>query len=423
MNKSIFGWTGCALLALSACNDEATTGFGELKGEPAFAVQLSNFKDSAGIALLDGTGALLQEKYLSSGTALPGLTAALPSDIALPTTPCGDGESLTVLARFMGDFVLQVDLKESKVLAQIKTQGGSAGTAYSSNPHDILCLGDGRALVSRFAVNSGVDAANMDRGDDLVVVDLEKSQILSRVDLSAYEGEVTTFDYDTEMNVVEHTYATPDSIVRVGENHALIGLARLSVGHSANQAGTVLVLDLDSLTTKPLAIEGMANCGALFTVPGRDDAAVVQCAGSYYGNPENSGLALVSVENGEAKVDHTFKATVGSVVLNSSPTSLGGTKVIATTANYAKAEDGSSYADKAYLIDMASGSYTELFTATKPGDIGSGAVRLDTGLVLIPDVSAGVRVFELDGDKLEAKDPILLDATVPARHVRPLYQF
>ena len=423
MNKSVISWTGCALLALSACNDEANTGFGELKGEPAFAVQLSNFNDSAGVALLDGTGVLLQAKYLSSGTAIPGLSAALPSDIALPSTPCGDGESLTVLARYMGDFVLQVDLNESKVLTQFKTQGEGAGTAFSSNPHDLLCLGDGRAVVSRYSVNSGVDATNPDRGDDLVVVDLAKGQILSRIDLSAYEGDVTSFDYDTNMDVVEHTFATPHGIVQVGEKHALVGIAKLSTGYTANLAGGVLLLDLETFATTPVPLEGLANCGAVTAVPGRDNAVVVQCAGGYYGNPENSALVLLSVENGQAHVEHIFKAAVGTVSLNGNPTPLGGTQVIATTANYAKAEDGSKTADKAYLVDLATGAYTELFTATKPGDIGSGAVRLDTGLVLVPDASVGVRVFELVGDKLEAKDPIVLDATVPPRNIRPLYQF
>src|SRR5690349_20363716 len=99
MNKSVIGLTGCALLALSACNDEAATGFGELKGEPAFAVQLSNFKDSAGVALVDGAGTLLSPKYISSGSTITGLSGALPSDIALPSSPCGSGESLTVLGR------------------------------------------------------------------------------------------------------------------------------------------------------------------------------------------------------------------------------------------------------------------------------------------------------------------------------------
>ncbi|MFT3928121.1 MAG: hypothetical protein QM778_36670 [Myxococcales bacterium] len=423
MNKSLILWSSAALLSLAACNDEAQEGIPLLSGKPAFAVQLSNFNDSAGVALIDGEGKLLEAKYLSSGSALPGLNAAIPSDIALPSTPCGEGDTLTLLARLMGDFVLQVNLDDSSVIDQFRTQTSTGDTAYSSNPQDLLCLGDGRAVVSRLGHNEGAAPTDLDRGDDLVVVDLAKGQLLSRIDLGAYQGQVTATDYDTNAEVVETTFASPGSIVAVGPKHAIVGLSRLSANFNANTVGQVALLDLDALTTKPFAIDGLANCGSVYRVPGRDDAAIVQCAGAYYGNPDNSGLALVSVTNGEAKVENVFKVALEGVSLSSSPTPLGGTRVIATTANFAKKPDGTRTADKAYVVDLKDGSYQELFTASTAGDIGSGSVRADTGLVLVPDLSAGIRVFELKDDQLTAKDSLPIDPVVPARNIRPLYAF
>ena len=67
-------------------------------------------------------------------------------------------------------------------------------------------------------------------------------------------------------------------------------------------------------------------------------------------------------------------------------------------------------------VDLYLGS-REIRVRSLPGHTGGDSI------VLIPDASTGIRVFELDGDKLEAKDPIVLDATVPARYIRPLYQF
>jgi hypothetical protein len=416
--KKLAFWTGCAALALGGCGDdeEAKGGsvFPALDRQPAFAVQLAEFGGSSGIALLDEEGALLEGDYINSGTEAPGLSAALVGDIALPTSPC-DPTLLTVLGRSGGEYVLQVNVEEGFVERQVKTQGEGGGTAFSSNPHDILCLDDDRAIVSRHGVNAGVDADDIDRGDDLAVLDLAKGKVTSRVDLGEFHGTVSVIGED-EKEAEEKTFASPDLILRVGEGHALVGLARLSQAFNAHPEGMALVLDLEDLSVAPVALEGLANCGSVYAIPGRENAGVVQCVGVPYGDPASAGLAIVSVSNGKGKVEHVYQAPEGEAPIYSGPTPIGGTRVIAGAANFTDP-------DEVYVLDLATGEAQKLFTTAQAGDLGSGAVRLEAGLVLIPDASEGVRVFKVDGDEVEERDSIELDPVLPARAVRALRTF
>jgi hypothetical protein len=418
MNMSVKPWIACALVALAACNDSTHSGIPDLKGEPAFAVQRSNFMGSAAVALLDGEGALLNESYISTATEPPGLNTALAGDIALPTTPCDPEQNLlTVVARQGGDYVLQVDLgDDKKAVRQIKTQGKGTGTAFDLNPQDILCLSDGRALVTRLGLNSEAKKGDVDRGDDIAVLDLDKEKILSRVDLSRYDGSTKVIG--ASGTTTETTYASPGSIVRVGDHQALVGLSRLTADFSANPQGEVLLLDLDDLSTSAVELDGLANCGSVFSVPDRDDAAVVQCAGAPYGSADNSGLALISVDGSKATIEQLYKAEKDGHPIVSSPTPIGGTRVIAayTAADYSKP-------DQVYLLDLETGKSKKLFTTKAAGDLGSGAVRLDKELVLIADAGVGVRVFKLEGDDVVEQKSIELSAAIPARTVRPLVQF
>jgi hypothetical protein len=403
-------------LGWSACNDATESGIPDLSGTPSFAVQRADFNGASAVALLDGDGALLEEKYISSGTELPGLNAALVGDIALPSSPC-DRDVLTVVGRYGADYVLRVGLDSAKVLAQVKTQHAPEGMAFSGNPQDILCLGDGRALVSRLSVNLGVKPSDIDRGDDLLVLDLEAKKIVSRVDLSEFQGKTTSYDANGKP-VEETTYARPGNIVALGE-HALVGLSRYSEANDYDTDGMVALLDLKDLSVEPVELEGLMNCGTVVPVAGSDDAAIVQC-GAPWVDTTSSGLAYVTVQGGKASVKHIYKPKQGEPLIYANPTSIGGTRVIAATQDYA---GDVPPPDQAYAVDLATGKTQKLFETHAPGEVGSGTTRLETGLVLIPDASKGVRVFQLKDGKLEARDPIEFDAVLPARAVRPLIAF
>ncbi len=411
MNKNGVFKLVCVASLLVACNDEAQDGIKTLDTLPAFAVQRGDFMGGGSIALLDEDGTLIDEEYISSGTNKPGLSAALVGDLFLPTSPC-DAQLLTVGGRLGGDYIVQVDLKTSDVVRQVKTQDEPEGAVFSSNPQDLLCLPDGRALVSRLGLNLSAKATSLDRGDDLAVIDLEAKKVSARIDLQSVEDTLPAQGDAPE----EVAYASPGSIVRVGEKHALVGLSRLTqTAWRPHPQGLILLVDIEKLRVEEVALEGLANCGALFAVPGVDNAAVVQGAGAPYGSMENAGLAYVSVEAGKARVEHVFQEALNDVPLTGNPTPVGDAKVIVASADFIGGTP-----DVAYLVDMASGTYERLFEATAPGDIGSGAVHPKTGLVLLPDVTVGIRVLSYEGGRVVEKRQVPLSGTIPARYIRPL---
>ncbi len=432
-----------ALGAAGACNDVADTGIDELdlpdagdsdadaddagisdagpadlSGKPSFAVSLSDY-ESAGVAIMDGEGKVLSPKYISSGTEVSGLSSALHGDITLPTQPCQQG-LLTVVARSGGDYILQVDLKQSKVVRQIATQGAAGEAAYKSNPQDILCLGDGQALVSRFAPNLDPNASELDLGDDILRMNLESEERKSRIDLTAMRGLVEGVDADG--NAEQQTaYARPGSIVRVGD-HAVVALARLTKSYVAAE-GMLAIVDLKTDKVTGFELPTLRNCAVLVPVADRDDAVVLSCAGSPYGAAATAGLLLVSVDaDGKAKVEQTYQADAKLPVIYAAPVSIGGTRVVAVATGSFKAMTP----DTAYVIDLDNGETTELIMSGSAGELGvgaGGAYRPDTGLLAIPDGGKGIHLFEVSDDDVKETKLLPFDQALPVRGIRPLVTF
>jgi hypothetical protein len=401
--------TSAGIFLLCACNDTEATGIEDLADTPSFAVQLSDY-ESAGVALIDGDGKLLSAKYVSSATALPGLSASLHGDIALPTTPC-DPTLLTVIARSGGDYVLQIDLENAEVVRQVRTQGDNVQAAYSGNPQDALCLDDGTMWVSRFEPNLAA-AAGMDGGDDLIVIG--EAGIDARIDLAKVRGKAMGFDADG--NAEEQTaYARPSSIVRVGDR-ALVSTSRLTLSWTA-ASGMLAVVDLDTREVEGIALPGLFNCSSLTQVAGRDDAVLVSCYGSPYGDAATAGLAIVSLDAaGEATIERTYMADSGEPALFANVTSLGGSRVYVVATGDFTAGTG----DQGFLLDLATGESTPLLMSTGPGVLGTGAYRSETGLLLVPDAEKGVHLFEVTDEGAEESGLVAMDAALPARSVRPL---
>jgi len=358
---------------------------------------------------LDGEGALVgKELYLNSGTQLPGLSAALASDIALPTQAC-DPSLLSVVQR-KGSNVIQVDLRKATVKRQFSTQRAeaTAAGAYESNPQDMLCISGDRALISRLQPNDLAGAAALDLGDDLVLVDLTTGTITERIALDDFRGSAGG----------ELAYTRPGSIVRTGKR-AVVGLGLFSLTYAAATPGKVLVVDLDTFAPTAVPFAKLANCGTVVPVADRDDAVIVSCAGSPYGNPDNAGLAFVSLDtDGKATVEAEFQAAVDGMALYASPTSIGGSRVIA-----AAMDQNFTAPDRGYVLDVLAGSYEKSFDGSENNGIGSGAMRFETGLVLVPDTGVGVRMFHVVDGELTADAPLALRSDVPARAVRPMRTF
>lgn len=454
MNKIASGLCALSLVAAAGCNDEVDTGITglgddavmdpammaddgapttpddqdpggdavetpdepagpeDLAGVAAFAVQLSDYV-SAGVAIVDGEGSMMSELFVHSGSEVPGLSAALHGDIALPSTAC-DPSLLTVIARMGGDYILQVDLASGEVVRQLKTHGTSGADSYLSNPQDMLCLGDGRALVTRLAPNLDPEADDIDLGDDVLVVDLDNGERIDRVALNIFEGTTTAMDWDTGETFEEDTYARPGNIVRVGDQ-AVVGMSMQSLGFNGGE-GAVGILSLDDLTIARFDLDGMANCGNVMPVAGRDDAVLVSCNGAPWGDAATAGIAMLSLDGGAVTVEHTFQAEAGSPISTFSVVSVGGSRVVAV----ASGDYVENTPDTLYEVDLATGSARELFMSAGAGEIGAGSFRAETSMLVVPDASHGLRVFDAAGEVMEEIGSVEMDAALPARSIRPL---
>src|SRR6202142_3349207 len=128
--------------ALAACNVSAarpTTAVhidggasadgGVFSACPAAMLVASSDFVSTNISVLSPSGALLSETILSSGSATPGLTAALSGDVIFPLarTP---GE-IVLIDQFPNAVLTWVDPSSAKGLRQM-----NVGTGFSANPHE-----------------------------------------------------------------------------------------------------------------------------------------------------------------------------------------------------------------------------------------------------------------------------------------------
>ena len=172
----------------------------------------------------------------------------------------------------------------------------------------------------------------------------------------------------------------------------------------------------DKLSVKSLPIPGLAELRQAYPVADRNDAAIVACAGAPYGEASNTGIAVVGVSaEGIGHIEHVFQVKSGEAPVYASVTSLGGTHVLAASQDYVNFTG-----DKAYVVDLASGKTSLVFSAKGAGDLGSGTWSAKAKLLFVPDAGLGVRVFHGDAQGLKEGDAIRLDSALPAHAVRPL---
>ena len=254
----------------------------------------------------------------------------------------------------------------------------------------------------------------IDLGDDVVVIDLDEEEITARIDLSDAQTMVEGMDSMGEA-IEELAYARPGSIVRLGD-YAVVGFGRLSSSFIAAD-GMVGVIDIDGRElASTFEIDGMKNCGSVEPVSGRDDAVLVSCAGSPFGNAETAGVVLLEIDGEGELTEAAALRDQDAPALFSSVVSLGGTRAIMSAiGDYTAMTD-----DEVFVVDLESGDREKLFVGEGPGSVGTGSFRAETGLLLIPDSAVGVRLFDVSDDEIEESGEVELDPALPARSIRAI---
>lgn len=292
-----------SMLVLGACDEPRLcppADLAPIEGEPAYAFVASDYASSA-VGLLDAEGHLLREAWLDSGTTPPGLVATISGDVVLGSTPLAPCV-VTVIDRSGTDAITLLDAcaAQDVVLGQI-----DVGPSFYANPQDAIPLDERRALISRSEPNTHPDAAPMERGNDLLVVDWREKTVLSRIDLSGLD--VSLGD--------ERVHARPERLAILEKNGARVvvaGLARLTRSYLAGP-GAVAILDLDTLDPVALELEGLSNCGEVAVAPGAREIGFVTCKGPTFGTEaerrEEAGVvALELEESGEVRVRGIWRA-------------------------------------------------------------------------------------------------------------------
>lgn len=430
----------CMAMAAGAigCGEEAEqVELERIAQVPKYGV-VSSDRTSAAIGLLDEEGEVIERSWLHSGTASTGLSATLSGDVVLPTEPT-EPDVLAVIDRLETDVLTRIRMPEGEVLGQVKTHrpvgmGGAADagtggmeTGYSSNPQDYLYVDEDTAWVTRHKPNVNSDAPAINRGSDMLEIDPSTmTRTGNRIDFSALNTTATTMPEDGEPEEVT-VYAMPSRMVKIGD-HVVVGLARLSADFGAAGEGMVALVDLEAETVEGFELSGLANCLSVYPLPDADDRVLVACDGfaQPYGDPVqtrmSSGLIVLSIDDeGEASIELEWRPAdyPDAAITTRAATPIGDNRLAVGTFG----DFTNDTPDRMYLLDMESGEQELLFETETQVEIGDGAYDPDTGLLLLPDASSGVRRYRVDEEGNVEDDGLVMGLSfrdLPPRMVRPL---
>ncbi|MFH1529232.1 MAG: hypothetical protein ABIK09_00710 [Pseudomonadota bacterium] len=269
------------LLVLAGCIDH-TVGHGgggvwQLEGAGIAVVGTDYLSTSVSI-LAPGTGALLAEGVIHSGSAAPGLSLALSGDVTLPASP-NPLHQLFLLDRFPNSVITILDGVTFEVLGQVPV-----GTGFAANPHDLLWLDPGKVYVTRYETNPTPGRAPFDGGDDLLIVDPEAATVTGRIPLGDQADP--------------GLLARPERMVLAGDRVWVV-LGHLAADFKGAGPGRLVAVDpLEDAVDLVLDLPGVENCTGLVHLPARD-RLYVACAGLFDGGRaaqlEGAGLVVVDL--------------------------------------------------------------------------------------------------------------------------------
>ena len=410
---------GCDDAPLSEC---APAALAPLTRVPAYAVVTSDYTATA-IALLDAEGALLDEAWIDSGTTDIGLGATLNGDVVLPSAPLGDG-ALTLVDRFVTDVVTRITLADPTERMQAEVRASTASRSWSPNPHDLAGHPSGKLVLTRFEVNTLPDAAELDRGDDVVVLDMNSRAVTARVDLGALGVDVGGVRIG----------ARPDGIARAGTRY-VVGLARLSNSFRIAGPGAVALVDVDARTASAVSLDGLSYCGEVraLDAPLAEPAAtagdvdvLALCQGTTFVDENTrratAGLAVVRITvDGTTRVVRLWRAAEHPEV--GSPTNLIATLDAGRAVFAARGEANSGTTDRLVAIDLTDASAQTVHVSALRFVLLGGAYDATRGLLLVPEGELGVHRLDVGVD-LDVRARDYVDASpcrrLPARQVGAL---
>ncbi|WP_129579054.1 MULTISPECIES: hypothetical protein [Sorangium] len=274
-----------ALIGCNAPEPPPSTGGTDVVAGPCGrgAVVVSSDYQSTNVSLVSWDGAVLSASIVSSGSSSPGLASPLSGDVVVPTTPVR-GDRLALLDR-SASVLTWIDVRSGEPAGQL-----TLATAFRANPQDYVEVSPGKAYVTRHEPNLDPDAAPIDGGSDVLVVDPGARAIVGRIDLApALAGEDPGF------------YPRPGRAVLVGDSLYVL-LTATSLDFVASAESRLVEIDARSDAIREVTVlEGLHGCGGLAASAGGSRLAVV-CPGTFGGdatsNAGEAGLVVLARRDG-----------------------------------------------------------------------------------------------------------------------------
>ena len=338
-----------------------------------FAIVNSDYQ-SASVSLVSIEGDVLSERFIASSSADPGLSAALGSDVVLPTMP-STSPDLVLIDRTPAGVLTWVDRGSAKVRAQL-----NVGSGFASNPHDYVPVSDTKAYVTRFAWNLASGEQEFDEGNDVLVIDPSVPEIVDRIDLMpVLASEPAGF------------YPSADRALLVGDQLFVLAVG-FNVDFTDRVASRLVTIDTaHDRIEDVLVFDGLTSCSSLELGPDGVTLAVA-CHGAFGEDPEaghpDSAIVLVDVE-GTARETARFLATdLGGEMIAGLAFVDERTLVFTTFGRYADDLSQMAAPDTARLLDIEDGELLgEPFAQSKsiPFTLGDVSCSPDTRTCVLCD--------------------------------------
>jgi hypothetical protein len=365
---------------------------------PGGIVVVNSDYKSTSVSLLDPrTGALTRDDCINSGSKPPGLSLALSGDVVLPSA-AQPGHEVLLIDR-TNSALTYLDPATCAVTRQV-----AVGTGFFSNPQDVVALGPTKAYVLRYERNDKPtpDPADLDDGDDILVIDPSQGRALSRIALGSYASTAGVL-------------ARPAHAVMVG-GKVYVGLDSVSTDFATVGAGRVVIIDPGTdAVTGTIDLPGLKSCNGLESGPG-GSSLVVTCEGSFSdaNQADGSGIVLLDVSQNPPTVQARLTAQLfaGRAVFRAGLT--GGTTGLAVTAGTATATPP----DRLWSWDARGGVAVQLLESKESYVLGKVLWDATNRKAFVTDATASaprVLVFDVSGLPMLAGQVV----SSPARGLPP----
>jgi hypothetical protein len=348
---------------------------------------------STNVAITNPDGTVLSGSFVSSGSALPGLSLALSNDVDVPFVPPASGRAV-IIDRYGTDVLTWMDLSKASVLAQLPV-----GTGFEANPHDYVEIDATHAFVTRYGTNPTPGEQLFDTGGDVLIVDTANYAISGSIPMPEENPSLQP---------------CPDTMSWVGGDVA-VTLGRFSADFSQVGDGRFVGL---SPATRSIAwtvdVPGLQNCGRVAVSPSGKVAAIAcsseeDATTSTY-DPTHSDIVLYDAT--QAPPVETKRLGLGTKLnagLQQQIVFAGEGTLVGLTYG-----GNATPGDTVFAVDTTSGAVTALGAATMPYSLAG--LRCAPGCggicVLGDGEKSVVRRWQVEGTAFTPLSDVNVDPTV-----------